>query len=104
MLIRATDDTSWFSQLRESPFAIAYFSERRVLLPIGRVLSGVALVLAANLGHTQDYPSKTIRLLTTEPGSNNDLLARLITQGLSSAWGQPAVVENRGGGTTAAEL
>ena len=44
----------------------------------------------------QSYPTKTIRVLTTEPGSANDLMIRLITPGLTASLGQPVIVENRG--------
>ena len=45
----------------------------------------------------QDYPTKPIRIVTSQPGSSNDLVARLIAQaGLSTSLGQPVIVDNRG--------
>ena len=44
----------------------------------------------------QPFPSKPIRILTTEAGGGGDLVARVIGQGLSSALGQPVVIDNRG--------
>ena len=45
----------------------------------------------------QDYPSRTVRVVTAAPGGGVDFAARLIAQGLTGSLGQPVVVENRGG-------
>ena len=52
--------------------------------------------LAATAAQGQPFPSKPIRILTTEAGGGGDLVARVIGQGLSSALGQPVVIDNRG--------
>jgi tripartite-type tricarboxylate transporter receptor subunit TctC len=41
------------------------------------------------------YPNKPIRIVTADAGGNGDFHARLIAQGLTSAMGQPVIVENR---------
>ncbi len=46
---------------------------------------------------SQDYPTKPLRILTSEPGGGSDLAARLIAQGISGPLGQPVIVENRNG-------
>ncbi len=63
------------------------------------------MVLAPGAVSGQDFPSKPVRLFTSEPGGGNDFAARLIAQGLTGALGQQVVVENRGaaGGVIAAE-
>jgi len=48
------------------------------------------------------YPTKPIRFVAPyPPGSVTDLLARVIAQKLTEKWGQPVIVENRGGGAAA---
>lgn len=64
-------------------------------------LLAVALVLAGPAARAQTYPSKQITLIIPfTPGGSNDLVGRAIGRKLSEAWGQPVVVENRGGGGT----
>jgi tripartite-type tricarboxylate transporter receptor subunit TctC len=65
-----------------------------------RTLLGLALgaLLAPGLvlaQAPQTYPSKPIRIIV---GPGPDSLARLLGQKLTEAWGQPVLVEQRGGG------
>jgi tripartite-type tricarboxylate transporter receptor subunit TctC len=45
-----------------------------------------------------DYPARVVRIIVPfAPGASTDLVARLLGQKLSVEWGQPVIVENRGG-------
>ena len=46
----------------------------------------------------QTYPSKAIRIIAPYPaGGSSDTIARMMAVKLNEAWGQPVVVDNRGG-------
>ncbi len=63
-----------------------------------RALSAAALVLLAGGAYAQTYPSKPIRwIVPFPPGGSTDLLARVVGQKLTEAWGQQVIVENKGG-------
>ena len=55
------------------------------------------MVLGAGAACGQNYPNKSIRIVTSEVGGGSDLGARIIAQGISGPLGQPVIVENRGG-------
>ncbi len=49
----------------------------------------------------QSYPSKPVRLIIPfPPGGSTDLIGRTFGAKFSEAWGQPVVIENRGGANT----
>lgn len=77
-------------------------------MPVSRHIACalVAGILMSALGtvSAQTFPTKLIRIVTTTAGSNNDLVARLLAQGLAANLGQQVVVDNRGGGTLPMEL
>src|SRR6185295_15764686 len=52
----------------------------------------------------QDYPTKPVRILASEAGSNGDFFARTVALGLSSVFGQQVLVDNRGGGVVAGDV
>lgn len=54
----------------------------------------------------QDYPARPVRwVVPFPPGASNDIIARLVGQKLTEAWGQQFVVDNRpgAGGSLGAE-
>lgn len=65
------------------------------------VRAGAAVLILAALptfAAESVYPTKPIRIIaTTTPGSGPDIIARLVGQKLTEAWGQPVVVEPRPG-------
>jgi tripartite-type tricarboxylate transporter receptor subunit TctC len=63
--------------------------------------------LAAEDAWPQGYPAKPIRMvIPATPGGGSELMARLVGQKFTEAWGQPVVVEPRpgAGGTIGAEF
>ena len=65
-------------------------------------LSAIALsATAVPAAAQQDYPTRSIHLISPySPGGGNDIVARLLAQKLTDAWGQQVIVENRPGGNT----
>jgi tripartite-type tricarboxylate transporter receptor subunit TctC len=75
----------------------------------GIVAIAIATLLSCACGTAaaQNYPTKPIRLIAPfSTGGSTDLLARIMGQKLTEAWGQQVIVENRGGagGTIGVEL
>src|SRR5262245_25104333 len=57
-----------------------------------------ALALAAGGAIAQPFPAKPVRMIVPFPaGGPADLVARLLSTRVSEPWGQPLVIENRGG-------
>lgn len=62
------------------------------------VLAIVSAGVLSPHASAQPYPTKPIRLvIPSPPGGGTDTLARLFKDGLTEAWGQPVVPDNRGG-------
>jgi tripartite-type tricarboxylate transporter receptor subunit TctC len=58
----------------------------------------LAAALTAGAVIAQTYPSKPVKLIVTyPPGGSSDLMARILAQKLTDAWGQPVVVESKPG-------
>ncbi len=56
------------------------------------------MVLGTGVVYGQNYPNKSIRIVTSEAGGGADFVARLVGGGISSALGQQVVIENRPSG------
>jgi len=67
---------------------------------VSTVIRAVALSLAlgATAALAQDYPTRPIHMIVPyPPGGGTDIVARVITEPLGQALGQPIVIDNRGG-------
>jgi len=53
------------------------------------------LVWGTGVVSGQNYPNKTLRIVTGEPGGGQDFAARLFAQGISGSLGQQVIVDNR---------
>jgi tripartite-type tricarboxylate transporter receptor subunit TctC len=65
-----------------------------------RALMALAVLAGANAS-AQTFPSKPVSIVVPYPaGGATDVIARLIAQRLSVAWGQPVIVNNKPGAGT----
>src|SRR4051812_12036174 len=65
------------------------------------MISVASVLWYAGVALGQNYPSKPIRLVTSDVGSGSDYSARVIAQGISGPLGQQVIVDNRAGGLIA---
>lgn len=73
----------------------------------GKWLLVAAACLLCGVAAAQNYPTKPVRLIVAfTAGGGNDVIARLVAQKLTTAYGRQFVVDNRpgAGGTIGAEL
>lgn len=72
---------------------------RRALLAGGAALAALPAVARAQpAASSTAWPTQPIRLIVPfAPGGTTDLVARILTQGLTARLGQPVIIENRPG-------
>ena len=69
-----------------------------VAVPFAFVLALSGVAFAQSRNDAQSYPSRPIRIIVANTaGSGMDNVTRMIGQGLTEAWGQQVVVDNRPG-------
>jgi tripartite-type tricarboxylate transporter receptor subunit TctC len=68
------------------------------------VISVIASAASPSLSGAQDYPTRTIRLVTPGTGGSSDFSSRLIAPVLSANLGQQVIVDNRPTGPIPGEI
>jgi tripartite-type tricarboxylate transporter receptor subunit TctC len=74
---------------------------------MARVAGALAIAATPGAAPAQIYPNKPIHYIVPfAPGGPTDIMSRAIAEKVAAAWGQPVVVDNRGGagGNIGAEL
>jgi tripartite-type tricarboxylate transporter receptor subunit TctC len=89
----------------QEAFACHSVSMKLIVTRIVRLAAVIAFLAGgpavAQNGSSLDYPTRTVKIVVPFPaGGVPDVLCRILAQALAAKWGQPVVVENRGGGNT----
>lgn len=58
----------------------------------------IAMLCGIGVAQAQNFPNRPLRIVTAEPGGGNDVMARLLAQGLTASLGQQVIVDNRPSG------
>jgi len=63
-----------------------------------KLIAGLTVAALCSAAAAQTYPTKTVRMIVGyPPGGPTDVLARIVSQKLTQAWGQQVIVDNRPG-------
>jgi len=76
------------------------------MFALSLMVLGVGGVYAqpASISSGQGYPYKSIRILTSGTGGDDDFLTRIVAQGISGPLGQPLIVDNRPTGVIPSQI
>ena len=73
---------------------------RHVTLVAATISAALGVGMQAHAQTAPQFPSKPVRLVVGfSPGSQSDILARILGPKLSETWRQPVIIENRPGAT-----
>ena len=75
---------------------------RRLRFIVPMFLAGM-MALQAGFANAQEFPGKTVRIVTSGAGGPSDIATRLVAQGITAPLGQPVIVENRAAGNAVVE-
>lgn len=65
---------------------------------LGHIAAAAACCMLSAPAWSASYPDRPVKLIVPQaPGGASDVLARLVAKGLSQAWGQSVVVDNKAG-------
>lgn len=62
------------------------------------MLPAIATMLGTCIACAQDYPNRTVRIVTASAGGGSDFTARVIAQAITVSLGQQVIVDNRPSG------
>lgn len=69
------------------------------ILALAALSAAILALTDAQAQPQKSFPARTVRIIVPfPPGQATDIVARLLADGLTKAWGQQVIVENRGGG------
>jgi tripartite-type tricarboxylate transporter receptor subunit TctC len=60
--------------------------------------------LGSSVVSGETYPSRPVRIVTSDPGAGNDFIARVVAQRLTTSLGRQVIVENRPAGVIPGEI
>ena len=74
-----------------------HLSRRKACIAIATAVSAAGLALPTLL-HAATWPERAVRIVIPfPPGGTSDVVARLMAERLSAAWGQPVIVDSKPG-------
>src|SRR3990172_398123 len=78
-----------------------HFPRRGMMIPRSAILlfSACMIIFGTGMAAAQNYPNKSVRVVTSQAGGGNDYSARLIALSISGSLGQSLIIDNRGGGS-----